>query len=209
LSTYKTEAEQVEDIKRWAKAYGPAVVIGIILALVLSYAWHYWQSYQNQQQIAASELYEQLQQSEDLKTHSTLIKQLNRQYAQTPYASLAHFLLAKTQVEQQHYQAAEHALQWITTHSKNQDFIAIAKLRLARIDIQTKQYDQGLALLNTIKDPNYDSVIYAIKGDIYHAKHEIPRAKQAYQQALALAPDPNNLPPQLSLKQDNLALTSA
>ena len=45
MTEYLTEQEQIEQLKTWIKQYGLTILFGIVIALVLSFSWHYWQQY--------------------------------------------------------------------------------------------------------------------------------------------------------------------
>ncbi|MFL6651668.1 MAG: tetratricopeptide repeat protein, partial [Sulfurifustaceae bacterium] len=56
VSAY-TDQEQVERLKAWFKDYGGALLIGVALGLILLFGNKYWRQYQEEQRVAASELY--------------------------------------------------------------------------------------------------------------------------------------------------------
>ena len=54
MSTYQTDEEQVEAIKRWWKENGKSVIGGIVLRFAVIGGWQGWQGYQRNQGEAAS-----------------------------------------------------------------------------------------------------------------------------------------------------------
>ena len=55
-----TEEEQVEQLKNWIKQYGPTVIAGIVMALIIVTCWHYWQDYQTRMLTSASRTYDEM-----------------------------------------------------------------------------------------------------------------------------------------------------
>lgn len=93
-----TEQEQIQQIKNWAKQYGPTIIAGILLALVITSGWRYWQNYRNKILTHASSVYdEMLTLRAQGNTAGTIVqaKKLLRNYNNTPYAQHAALMLAR------------------------------------------------------------------------------------------------------------------
>ena len=63
MSTYQTEEEQVEAIKKWWKENGKSVIGGIVLGFAIIGGWKGWQGYQQNQGEAASQVYDAMRQA--------------------------------------------------------------------------------------------------------------------------------------------------
>src|SRR5690349_1420885 len=94
---YITEEEQVERIKRWIKEYAPTIIISILIVVMGTFGWRYWNRHTDGILAAASNSYEQLLSSEMNNTPgtATMAEAIITNYSKTPYAKLAALLLAK------------------------------------------------------------------------------------------------------------------
>ena len=60
LTDYLTEQEQIQQLKNWLKQYGPTIIAGVVLALGMSWGWHYYQNYRNNILAQASLVYDEM-----------------------------------------------------------------------------------------------------------------------------------------------------
>ena len=84
-----------------------------------------------------------------------------------------------------------------------------AQIRLARILLAEKKYDEALQQVNVINSPHYKIVVEELKGDIYVAKGDTANARTAYSIAMAeLDQSASNTSPRmrdfLQIKLDDL-----
>lgn len=207
MNVYKTETEQVEDLKRWIKGYGPSVITGIVLALVISYGWRYWNSYKTHKAEQASTYYSAMMQADQDKKAdvvSSNADKLMNQFPSSPYAQFASMLLAKNDVEQKNYDQAIKQLQWVSNHSKDDNTKIISQIRIARIQIQDNQAKQALTTLSKLNSSDYQGLISIVQGDAYLALGDAEKAKAAYTEALSQIPNADNAMPTLRIKLANV-----
>ncbi len=212
MNDYMTEQEQIEQLKGWIKQYGPTILLGVVLAMVLVTGWQYWQSRQNNKLYHASGIYDQMLDARSQPGKSTLEKtatpadRLMSNYPKTPYAPLAALMLARNAVAKQDFPAAIKQLHWVIDHSKNHSLQQIARVRIARIQIAQQQPAAAIESLNTVSDSGFAGLIAEIKGDAYMKLHDLAKAKAEYQVALqALPSDEVTERPLIQMKLDNIA----
>lgn len=185
---YSNEHEQWEAIKNWWKDNGKSTLLILAVVLAVSLGYSAWQHYQVRQKSNAGVLYEQLQNSLQQDPSGRVVNDiadnLTRNYAHTPYASLAAFFAAKNAVEKNNLPMAEQRLQWVVDHSKTSALRQIARLRLARLLSAEHKQEQALMLLQTVDDATYQPAIRLVQGDIYFAQGQVPKARQSYTAAL-------------------------
>lgn len=208
MTEYLTEQEQIQQLKNWLKQYGPAIITGILLALLISYGWRYWQDYRYRILSHASSNYDEMisarAQGNLQATHIQANKLLTH-YAHTPYAQMAAFMLAREAVQNKNYAEAIHQLEWVMNHSSDRALHQIAVIRLARIYIEQKQPVTALSLLKKVKDEAFIGLIAEVEGDAYLALNDRDAARKSYQTALNKIPNADLSRPILQMKLENLA----
>jgi predicted negative regulator of RcsB-dependent stress response len=207
MDMYTSEKEQVELIRDWFKKYGVSIILGIIIACILSFGWRFWQQHEITMGQQASSLYEQLllTQSAQQNTQSTqLADALMNDYARTPYAGLAGLVIANNAVQQGNLDLAVQKLQWVDSHASSKSIQQIARIREARVLLAQNKPQQALQLLATVSDSAYIAEIDAVRGDVYVTLGKTAEAQKAYQAALNALPDGAVLRSFVQMKLANL-----
>lgn len=209
--TNKTEAEQVEDLKRWWEQNGKWVVIVLVLGVSGFVGGTVWNNHQLAQKVAASakfdavfQLIDNGQDEQAMAEASKLIEQ----YRETDYAAGAALALAKLQSDKKDYDAARLHLQWILDNSQNAEMKNVASLRLARLLLAQQKLDEALALANPATPGAYAAAFAMMRGEILQAKGDKAAARIAYQAAL----DSKTISPQtrdaIRMKMDELTVVT-
>ncbi len=201
MTDYKTDEEKAEELKQWWKENGTSVIAGVALAIAGLFGWEYWKNYQTSTAEAASTLYTQAQHEADQAIALQQLNNLRDEYSSTPYASMAALQTAKLQAEAGKHQEAATALQWVIDNSDETEYQEVARLRLARIYVVMKKYDDALALTQQDYGSAYESLLEEIKGDIFAAQHKVDDARKAYERAILTDEGSNEL---IQMKLDNL-----
>jgi len=189
VEIYDTEEEQLEAFKRWWKENGQSALIGLGLGVAVILGWNYWQEYKKDRGERASALYDQLLkavQTDKKDTAEKLAERIQEQFSSTEYAAYSGLLQAKIKVQQGDIAAARKILEKIGSGS-DKELSNIAKIRLVRLMMANKEYEQALQIINDI-DPstsvsfsgNYDELV----GDLYVALDRLDQARTSYQNAL-------------------------
>lgn len=208
MSDYLTEQEQIQQLKNWLKQYGPTILLGVIIALLISGGWRYWQYYQNRVLTHASAVYDQmltLRAQNNAGESRLRAERLMTHYTKTPYAVFAAMELARDAIIKKDYVEAVAKLNWAMQHSKVNAIREIARIRIARILIAQNNPDAALAALQTIEDATFIGLIDEVRGDAYFAKNDFAAARKAYGHALDELPNAEVSRPILQMKYDNLA----
>lgn len=201
--------EQAEYVKKWCREYGFGILLGIIFAIFISWSWNYWHQSKENNLLKASMQYEHLVSeialSKNTVTLNSLAEGLLRNFANTPYASLAALQLAKVAVNQNNLLDAANRLVWIIDHGHDQTLQSIARLRLVRILIAQNQAKEALKILSKNEDKAYIPIFLEERGDIYN---NLGHSKEALQSYLAAKQAFENIieQPLLEMKINNLAM---
>lgn len=208
MSEYLTEQEQVQQIKAWVKQYGITIIAGILIAVIASTGWRYYQNYRTKLLLHASAIYDEmltLRSQNNADAATTQAKKLVSHYPRSPYAQMAAFMLARDAVMKKDYPEAITQLKWIIAHSKNPAIQQIARIRIARIMLADNKPDSALETLKTLNDKNFAGMVDEVRGDAYLAKNDPVSARNAYELALKELPNAEITRPLLEMKYDNLA----
>ena len=202
---YETEEQQLEALKKWWQANGTSSIVGLIVGIAVILGFNYWQEYKKTQAEQASALYAQLIKTAQTDKKDEAVKlaaRIDSQYPKSDYALYSNLLVAKLNVDKGDNAGAKTVLEKVAA-SANKELSNIAKIRLVRLMLANKEYEQGLQLINTV-DPssngkfegNYDELV----GDLYVALGRFDQARTAYKKAL----DEGYRSPLLQLKLDDV-----
>lgn len=187
MSEY-SEAEQLERAKGWLKTNGIWIIAGIAIGVGGLGAWRWYQERREAQAETASARYEELVYAftrNDKARGMTLLDQLNREYAWTPYASLGTLIAARVQVEANELDKAAAGLKSVMDSAKDDELQMVARLRLARVQAAQGKYDDALATLKVENSGEFAPRIADTRGDVLLAKGDRAGALKEYLAARA------------------------
>jgi predicted negative regulator of RcsB-dependent stress response len=181
------EQEQVAELKAWWKQYGNLIVGLLVVAALAAAGWVAWRNYQQSQAAQASALYESLvkaSQANDAKALRDAAGTLVESYPRTSYASMGALVAARYYFDRNDLKNAKTQLQWVVERAASEDFRDLARLRLAAVLVDEKDYDEALKLLDAPHGAPYDAQYAALKGDALLGKNQAAQAREAYKLAL-------------------------
>lgn len=182
------EQERIEALKAWWKRYGRLVILVAAAFLASLAGAQGWRYYRTQQALAAAQAYAHLEQvlpSNDPKKISAAAAAITGKYPASPYAARAALAAAKAAYEAGDLKGAQGELQWVLDHAREGAVKDSARLRLAGILFQEKQYIEALRLLDAPHQDGYDGLYADLRGDILAAQGKVAEARSAYELALA------------------------
>jgi predicted negative regulator of RcsB-dependent stress response len=180
------EQEQLDELKAWWKRHGNNVMRVATVALIAFAGVQGWKIYQHKQAVEASVQYDQLSHADakDIKTIRSISGQIMEKYPNTSFAARAALLAAKANYAADDAKSAKAQVEWVIAHAKEDALRAMGQLQLAGIDLDEKQYDAALKVLNDKHDPGFDGLFADLKGDVLSAQGKKTEAKVAYAEAL-------------------------
>jgi predicted negative regulator of RcsB-dependent stress response len=188
MSTYQTEEEQVEAIKKWWKENGRSVVGGIVLGFAIIGGWQAWQGYQRTQGETASAWYDAMRQAVNVDDYDAAMehgKRLIGEYGGTAYASFAALELAKLAYQRGEKSVARNHLRWVSESGPDASIKDLARLRLGQLLLDLNELPMLQNLLSTPPLPAFAGEFAALRGDMEVAKGNREAARDAYRDALA------------------------
>jgi predicted negative regulator of RcsB-dependent stress response len=181
------EQEQLDELKDWWKDHGRVVILGIALGVLVIAGFQGWRYYRHSQSLAAVALYEQLDQAEragDRKKVRDIAGEIVAKYRSTPYAAFAALSTARASFEGGDLAEAKSQLAWVVEHTRRDEIRDIARLRLAGVLLDEKNYAEALKLVETKPGESMSGLYADLRGDILLAQGNSADARNAYQQAL-------------------------
>ncbi|NIC05780.1 tetratricopeptide repeat protein [Billgrantia bachuensis] len=212
MAELRTEEEQLEAIKRWWKENGTSLIAGVAIAIAGVVGWNAWQSYQDNQAQAASMRYQQvvnLAGSEETDEARSLIDEITGDHGGTLYADLARLIDARLAVDEGELDKARDILDGVIASSKREYIQGLARLRLARLQVATDDAEAALDTLARDVPAALTAQQADVRGDALHALGRDDEARQAWQEALAVAEQRNQPIYGVQLKLDDLGAEEA
>lgn len=207
MSAYKTEDEQVEDIKRWWEQNGKLIIILGIVAVASTIGYKTWNDFKVSAANNASAQYDLMLKELAAGNTDSVVQRAEsivKKSADLAYAALAALSAAKAYVDKGEYDQAATQLKWVLANSKDEKVQHIARIRLAKALSAAGNFSEALTYASHPQQGAFSSGYAVVKGDVYYKKGEFASAKTAYQAAL----DSSRLGPQLKsfiqLKLDDI-----
>lgn len=182
MSDY-SETEQLDMAKSWLKANGLWIIAGIALGVGGLGGYRWYENRKSVQAETASARYDELVEAfarNDRTRGLTLVEQLNREYASTPYAALSTLVAARVHVEANELDKAAAGLKSVMDTATDDEVRVIARLRLARVLSAQGKYDDALATLKYDDMGEFSNRFADVRGDVLLAKGDRAGALREY-----------------------------
>ena len=187
MSTYQTEEEQVEAIKKWWKENGKSVIGGVVLGFAIIGGWQGWQGYQRNQGEAASAYFDSMRQAVRTGQDDKAIddgKRLIGEFGGSAYASFAALELARLAYQRGEKGVARDHLQWVSDAAADPAIRETGRLRLGQLLLDMNELDALQALVAEPAPAAFGGEFAALRGDLERARGNEEAAREAYQEAL-------------------------
>lgn len=180
------EQEQLDQLKHfWAK-FGNLITWVLLIVLTAYAGWNGWQYWQRDQSAKAGGIYDELDraaQAADAERVTKVWADLQSRYPSTAFAEQGGMLAAKVQLDKGQADAARATLEWVAANAKEDEYRALARLRLAGVHLEAKRYDDALKLVTNDVPEAFAALAADRRGDILQAQAKTADAVAAYQQA--------------------------
>jgi predicted negative regulator of RcsB-dependent stress response len=180
------EQEQLEALKAWWKDNRNWILGAFLIVAVTMGGWRGWQYYQYKQASEAATLYRQLIEqlaSNDAKRVNDAAAAVTDKYASTAYAARAALLAAQVNEQGKDVAHAKTQLQWVIDNASEATLKDVARLRLAAILLDEKNYADALKQLEAKHPESFDGLYADLRGDVLSAQGKIDEARSSYKLA--------------------------
>jgi predicted negative regulator of RcsB-dependent stress response len=178
-----SESEQWERAKAWLRENGLWIITGCAIGIGGWFGWGWYQNRQVTLAETASARYEEMIdafQREDRARAMTIVEELNRDHARTPYAHLSTLIAARFQVEGNELDKAAAGLKSVMDGAKDDELRMIARLRLARVQAAQNKFDEALTTLTVPEAGEFAPRLSDVRGDVLLAKGDRAGALREY-----------------------------
>jgi len=180
------EQEQLDQLKHFWAQYGN-VITWVLIAVFGSFAaWNGWNYWQRTQATKAAALYDEIDRAasaRDADKMTRALTEMQDRFGGSTFAAQGSLLAGKTLFEAGKPDAARAALGWVSEKSSDEAYQAIARLRLAALDLEAKAYDQALKTLEAPMPKAFEALAADRRGDVYLAQGKTDEARQQYETA--------------------------
>jgi predicted negative regulator of RcsB-dependent stress response len=186
------EQEQVDALKAFWTQWGNLVTWVLIAVLGAFAAWNGWNWYQRDQGVKAGAMFSELEraaQAGDLDKTTRVFGDLQQRYPGTAYAEQGGLLAARIQLDKGQPDAARASLAWVADKATEAEYRAVARLRLAGVMLDAKQFDEALKQLDAVPAAGFEALVADRRGDVLMAQGKKDEARAAWQAAFKAMDD--------------------
>lgn len=179
--------EQLDKLREFWAQYGKPLLLGLAVGLALLAGWFGWQTWQERQQTDAALAFHQIEQLSAAHQPQQAIeaaRKLAADHSGTVYAALALLVGAHESMGQNDPAKAAIYLQKLIEQTKEPAIVALARLRLARVEWAQNKPDAALATLKTKPPASFVPLYEELAGDIEASQKHWSAARSAYERAL-------------------------
>lgn len=180
------EQEQLDELKHFWNQWGNLITWVLIVVFGSIAAWNGWNYWQRQQGGQASALYDEVERAAGAGDEARLKQSfgdIKDRFGGTTYAQQAGLLAAKTFADKGKTDDARAALTWVAREASDAGYKAVARLRLAAMLVESKNYDEALQQLAGDLPKEFEGLAADRRGDIYTLQGKKAEAKAEYMKA--------------------------
>jgi predicted negative regulator of RcsB-dependent stress response len=186
------EQEQVDALKAFWQQYGNLITWALVAALLVYSGITGWQWWQREQAARAGAMFDELDRAVsagDADKAARVFGDLKERYPRTAFAQQGGMLAAKLQFEKGKPDDARASLGWVIEHAAEDEYRVLARLRLAALLLDAKQYDDALKQLDAVPEGPLAALAADRRGDVLLAQGKRDEARAAYERAYKLMDD--------------------
>ncbi len=186
------EQEQLDELKAFWKRYGNLITWAVTAALLAFAGWNGWNWYQRNQATQAAAMFDELDKAAtagDADKTGRVFNDMKDRYAGATLTEQAGLIAAHVQYDKGQADAAKASLSWVAEHAAEDEYRAIARLRLAGVLLDSKDYPGALKALEGINAKDFSALADDRRGDVLLAQGKTDEARAAYKAAYAAMDD--------------------
>jgi predicted negative regulator of RcsB-dependent stress response len=182
------EQEQLDALKAFWNKHGNAITWLLVLVVGAFAAWNGWNWVQARQGAQAGAMFDELERAVrdgNAERAGRVFGDLRERFPRTAFAQQAGLAAARVQFDKGQADAARASLAWVADNGVEEEVRTIARIRLAGLQTDAKQFDEALKTLDAAKAPGFEGLVADRRGDVLMAMGKPAEARAAYQAAHA------------------------
>ncbi len=206
------EQEQLATLKHFWQKYGLWISAAVTVFALGYSGWTGWQWWQNNQSQKAAVLFDELSKAAtagDMTKTDRVFADMKDKFGTTAYTAQAALLDARMNYEKGNIEPAKAALQWLASSGAEPAYTDLARLRLAGVLIDTKNYDEAVKLLSSNINKSFEALAADRLGDVYVLQSKNDEAKVHYQKAYAGLGEDNDYRKMIEVKLARLGVDAS
>lgn len=201
------EQEQIDELKAWWHKNG-TLVIGAVAAFVIGVSgwkgYEVWNTRQTGESMALYEKAVQAAMANDTKSVKELTGQIMENYDRSGYAMPAAWMAGRINFSAGDLKSAQAQYQYALDHAGDKGLEQLARLRLAAVMLDQKDYAGAQKLLEIEPDAAFAALFADLKGDLMAIQGKPEEARAAYQLALEKLEDKSPMKVMVEAKLDGV-----
>ncbi len=183
------EQEKLDALRAWWDRYGTLCVVLIFVVVASIVGWRGWQWYQGHTASQAMGYFEALEGAANQEGDDALARikaasnTLRNDFTKSGYTPRGVLIAAQALQERDDLDGAREQLEWLVKNGSDPSLVPLARLRLAGVLLEQKQYDQALAQVADAP-PAFAGLYADRRGDILLAQGKTAEARTAWEAAL-------------------------
>ena len=180
------EQEQLDELKHFWKTYGNAITGALTVVAVALAAWFGYQYWQNGKATQASMMYDEFErsvQSGDSARIDRALADMNGRFSSSFQAAQAGLVAGRSHYDKGNTDAAIAALTGVAARSAEDGYSAMARLRLAGLLADKKDYDGAFRQLSGSFPKDFVPLADDRRGDLLMLQGKQAEAKAEYEKA--------------------------
>ena len=187
MDEFLSEKEQIQYIREWWQENRSYILTALIIVIGGVTGNNAWKSSVIEKQLSASSLYESLAveiSENNLEAGEMIADQISEDYSDTVYYEKAKLAMAYFYMSQSRDEDAANSLRNILSKSSDSELSLIAEMRLAKIMLYQKKYQEVIDMLKGNIGHAFETKYSELLGDAYFGLEEFDKAEFAYMAAL-------------------------
>jgi predicted negative regulator of RcsB-dependent stress response len=177
------EQEQLDALKAFWNKHGNLITWALVLVLGAFAAWNGWQYWQRDQGLKAGAMFDELERAAlagNADKAGRVFADLRERFPRTAFAQQGGLMASKAQFDKGQTDAARASLVWVAEHATEDEMRTIARLRLAGLQAQGKQYDEAMKTLDAATAVGFEALVADRRGDVLAIQGKKDDARLAY-----------------------------
>lgn len=190
MSEYFSDDDRVQILVKWWNENAIGLLVGLVLVIGGVLGWRWYVEHTAATEEAASSLYQHYLELRSSTTatpadRDVVLAKLDAEYQRSAYRIFTLFYRAYDAVAANDYAKASQWLETALTDAKDDLLRDVARVRLARLQLQLGKPDEALETLRKVSGSGFRSYVAELKGDILLSQGKRTEALEAYQSAAA------------------------